>query len=458
MILLDRSKNKALYLQLCEQIKSRVIAGQLPEGARLPSCRQLAKDLQISRNTVELAYQQLRAEGYLESKPGSGFYVADLEYLLPLSSQQNNLASREEKKAYQYDFQYGKIDHLYCPFNLWRKLTNQCLQSEQQKIVFSGNHQGILGLRTQIQKYLAEFRGVSCQAEQIIVGAGTQYCLNLLSQLIKKQFSTIAVEDPCLDTTKVVFRNNGLKIKPVDLTSLEKIPAQALYVNPSYQFPTGKIMSLQQRLELLAWAQNQQALIIEDDYNSDFKFLGKPLPALQGLNNDDNVVYLGTFSKAMSLSISYLVLPWKILEIYQEMFQDHESSVSVLQQKTLEQFMALGYWERHLRKISRIYSKKYTFLTQQITEQMGNRTRIVNENIGLHLLLEAEGLTEQELVARAENQAIKVYPASKHWWLKKQDHANMVLLGFCGLEENELCAGIELLRKAWFTKPCLFPR
>lgn len=461
MIILDENKNHSLYHQIYRQIKDKISSGQLLEEAKLPSCRQLAKDLNISRNTVESAYQQLCAEGYLVSKPRSGFYVAKLERdrlrIIPKSLE--NATKAEENEGLQYDFQYERINHTHCPFGLWRKLINQCLQTEQESIVASKDAHGKFGLRLQIMKYLAEFRGVSCFPEQIIIGAGIQHCLSVLCHLIKQDFQSIAIEDPGYNGTKAVIRNHGFNLIPISLDEnginielLASSSTKVVYITPSYQFPTGKIMPIAKRLELIEWAAKENGLIIEEDYHSDFKWLGKAIPSLQGLNSKGSIIYLGTFSKAMALPISYMILPEPILQKYQKTFEEYNSLVPTLYQRTLELFMEMGYWERHLRKMGQIYRKKHHLLIQQITEQMGDQVFIHGKNGGLHIIAESKnGLSEEGMIERAKKAGIRVYPVSKHWLESQHYSNNMVLLGFSGLSEEEIVQGVSLLKKAWFT-------
>ena len=435
---------------------------------RLPSKRQLAKDLNVSKNTIEIAYQQLLAEGFIKSVARKGFYVEQLEHYYSGTGERaigNILGSttvmeggQEQHGTFRYDFQYGRLADTQFPLVIWTRLLNQCLQMERQGLLSYQNPQGEVGLRREIMRYVLELRGVICQPEQIVVGAGTQHCLSILCHLLKKHTSAIAVEDPGYSGAKAVFRNHGFEIIPVEVEAdgicvreLAGSAARVMYVTPSHQFPTGAIMSIAKRLSLAEWTKRNNGIILEDDY-CHLRYNIKPVPSLHSVCDAQNVVYLGTFSKILSpsLRLSYMILPPMLLESYKEIFSEYSPSVPFLSQKTLELFMKQGYWERHLRKTVQIYKKRQESLVRSLTNNFGDRIEIYGKNAGLHLLIKVEcDLSEQQLIDRAAHAGVRVYPVSRYWSRIENYGNNMILLGFTGIAENDINQGVELLRQAW---------
>ncbi len=379
MIIIDNTSKDPLYIQIYKQIREGIITKQLAEGDKLPSTRQLSKTLQVSRNTVDAAYLQLSSEGYIKSKKCSGFIIEkfDSDLLVnfkPHSAPKNTIDQKKIEKRTDdclYDFQYGKMSPTDFPVKLWRKLTNQSLNTAIEQLSSYNEPKGEIGLRIEIMKYLNQYRGIRCNPEQIIICSGTQPCLNLLCQLFKNDFNHLAMEDPGYDGARYVFENLGYQVIPIDvktdgidITQLARTFAKLLYITPSHQFPMGCVTSIQKRLKLLDWAVKNEGIIIEDDYDSELRYSGRPIPSLQCNDFNERVVYIGTFSKSLSpaLRMSYMVLPKRLLNQYNTVFTEYESSVPWLNQKTLELFMREGHWENHLRKICLSNKKKHDLL------------------------------------------------------------------------------------------------
>jgi GntR family transcriptional regulator/MocR family aminotransferase len=286
------------------------------------------------------------------------------------------------------------------------------------------------------------------------------YCLSLLCQLLREDFNQIALEDPGYTGAKDIFINNGYKVKPInleadgiDINELENSKSRIVYVTPSHQFPTGVVIPIAKRLKLLDWAIRNQGIIIEDDYDSEFKYNSKPIPSIQSIDSNGTVIYIGTFSKALSpsLRINYMVLPNNLLEKYHQNFKMYQSPVPLLEQKIIQQFIKLGHYERHLRKIYLINKRKYNILINAIKEFLGQNVTIHAQNAGLHILLEVNnGLTEKSLIETAKNCSVRIYPVSLFWMQKHKYKDNMVLLGFGAMAEQDIVEGVKLLKKAWF--------
>lgn len=464
MLIIDTHAGQPIYEQIYRQIRDKILSGEWNAARKLPSSRQLADHLEISRNTVEQAYQQLSAEGYLYSKARSGYYVEKIDVPpmkpSPLFASVGETSPKASRPSYPYDFRYGKLDYRYVPFKILKQLMSQCFEDEMDGIVSYSGHQGESGLRTEIAKYLGEYRGVHCLPEQIVVGAGTLYCLSVVGALLRTAAPVIGFEDPGYGKARSVLSNAGFTICPVGVESdginvreLANTNATAVYVTPSHQFPTGAILSISKRLQLIDWAIQKQAVIIEDDYSCHFRYNVRPVPALQGLNPAANVVYLGNFSKNLlpSLRVAFMVLPPTLLETYRRLYQNYNASVPYLYQKTLEKFMRKGDWTRHLRRVLQVYKKKHDYLLQMLSEQMGSQIEIGGKNAGLFITVKIHGIWgEQELIQRAAERGVRVYPLSEHWARKNLYDGKTVLLGYSSLDFAEIEEGVKRLRQAWF--------
>ncbi|AKN31446.1 GntR family transcriptional regulator [Clostridium carboxidivorans P7] len=458
----DYSKNTPLYVQLYEYIKHEIQIGTIKPETKLPSKRKLSTYLGISQNTIQTAYEQLCAEGYVESRPRIGMFVTKIEDNLscntPLSNKPDKSIKLNEEFKYLIDFSSGNVDLEHFPYCTWRKLTTQCLYSDQSNLLLIGESQGEECLRKEISKYLFQSRSVRCIPEQIIIGAGMQYLMILLCMLLGKDY-TYAIENPGFNKARNVFIDQGLDVHPISIDEdgicvedLRKSSAKVVYVTPSHQFPCGMVMPVSRRLELLKWCEEKNGYIIEDDYDSEFRYRGKPIPSLQGLDRNGKVIYMGTFSKSLipSIRISYLVLPQNLIEKYQKYLKIYKQTVSRLHQNTLYKFMKEGYFSSHINKMRTLYRKKHSILLSSIDKHMKEKTEVIGANSGLHILLKVKnGMTEEELIQCAHDVKIKIYPTSIHYNQCLSSEFPMILLGFGGLTEKQIEDGIKILKKAW---------
>ncbi|MGH0565619.1 MocR-like pyridoxine biosynthesis transcription factor PdxR [Bacillus tropicus] len=458
---LNAKSKIALYVQLYEYIKKEIKDGTIPAFTKLPAKRKLASYLQVSKNTVEAAYEQLLAEGYIESASRKGYFVCKVEQMIYVEGSDVKV---EEvpfwEENYKFDFTQTGVDTKTFPFTMYRKLINDVWQPHNNELLFLGHPQGELSLREEIAKYLYESRGVRCSASQIVLGAGTQILVRLLFQLLKG--SNYAVENPGYHRKMVVFEQGEEKVQMLSLdrdgicmADLENSDANVVFVTPSHQFPYGMIMPITRRTQLLQWAKKEEdRYIIEDDYDSEFRYSGKPIPALQGLDTDGKVIYMGTLSKALlpSLRMSYIVLPKNLIKKYQKEYLFYTQSVSRMDQEVIRKFLNEGYWEKHIHKMRVVYRKKRDRLVFEIGKYFSNRVEVIGEDSGLHILLKVHnGMGEEELIKEAAKYSIKIYPVSTYY---KDDTApeNVVLLGFAILSEEEIAQAIQLLNTAWFRK------
>ena len=460
MFILDSNETLPLYKQLYQQIREQVLSGRLSADAKLPSVRDMADRLSVSRNTVEGAYQDLYAEGYIYSKARSGYFVSALHQEPAASPLPQSPVIRDPFRELPpsdlLDFHPARLDPGTFPAALWRKCLTDCLRGKAGALCRYGNLQGDLGLRRHIQGYLQHSRAVICRPEQIVVCSGLQNALDMVAQLLKKDHSLVAVENPGYHLPRSVFRNHSYDVVPVpveksgrlDLESLRATGATIAYLTPSHQMPMGYVVPVANRLELIEWADAGGNFLIEDDYDSELRYQGKPIPSLQGLRPGGNIMYLGTFSKILSpaLRMSYLVLPESLLPGLQSVFGDYFCTVSLLEQLTLAKFMELGHWERHVRRMRTVYKKKHDALLLAVDKHFGPRAEVIGQGAGLHVVLQLPDGTvdEKELLCRAEAKGVRLFPFSA---TRVTDECMPVrlLLGFGGLTAGEIERGVELL-------------
>lgn len=449
-IVLDTESKMPLYEQIYEYLKREMQNGAIMPGERLPSTRSLAGFLQVSRSTVDQAYAQLLAEGYLESIPCKGYYAADAKLLyrigrghlsaeegsgnreskpgkgrkqtsLSLSGKQENRSNKTDE--YRYDFSVNGIDPEGSPANIWRKISKRILLDDTGELFRQGDPNGEESLRTAIAGYLYQARGVHCKKEQIVVGAGNDYLLMLISNLVGRD-RVIGMENPTYKSAFDTFFNLGHKMVQVRMDadgmcvdSVRESGAQIAYVMPSHQFPTGTVMPIGRRIQLLKWAgEGEERYIIEDDYDSEFRYKGKPIPALRAIDSLDKVIYIGTFSKSISPAtrISYMVLPETLMEKAGAMGHFYSQTVSKVDQKIIEVLLTEGYFERHLNRMRALYKSKQEILLDSL-KGMQDVFSITGEDAGLHIVLNfVDGYKESELIQKAKEHGIRIYGLSEY--------------------------------------------
>ena len=464
LIPLNGQDSRPLYEQIYQFIKDEIRCGNLKPQKKLPSSRELAKNLKVSRSTTQLAYEQLVSEGYLEAVPRKGYFTADIEGVFaPLSEHGSyDMKENETKEAHgewKVDFSPRGIDLKNFPYSTWRKISRAVLKEDEKELFLKGNTQGDLELREAIRDYLHSARGVNCSADQIVVGAGNEYLLMLLSQLLGRDLG-IAMENPTYEQAYRVLAGMGHQIYPVGMdesglmvSELRRLPVHVAYVMPSHQFPMGIVMPVKRRQELLSWAQECPGrYVIEDDYDSEFRYKGKPIPALQGMDADGRVIYMGTFSRAIApaIRVGYLVLPKELLGKYLEQARFYSSTVSRVDQKILTYFINGGYFERHLNRMREIYKGKHDCLLSAL-KPLEDQFEIEGEFAGLHVLLTSKrGMLEEELFRAAAHAGVRVYGLSG--FFIHEEHAekkNTVVLGYARLDEEQIREGAGLLLKAF---------
>ena len=462
-IRLRTDSDKCLYQQIYEHIRQEIREGKLLAGERLPSTRSLAEYLQVARSTVDYAYDQLLSEGYIEAKPYKGYFVCRLEGIFTMEQQEMTEPevvrpdSQEDGTQVQVDFSPYGIDMTGFPFGVWKRITKTILNDSNSELFAQGEPQGDYDLRMTISRYLHSSRGVNCRPEQIIVGAGNDYLLLLLEKILGRHVG-IAMENPTYKRAYRIFQSFAYRIYTVDMDDkgmradrLSGLPVRAAYVMPSHQYPTGAVMTIGRRAELLRWAEKEpDRYLIEDDYDSEFRYRGKPIPSLQSSDKRGKVIYIGTFSKAIApaIRVSYMVLPESLLEVYRRDCSFYSCTVSRIDQRILNEFIRDGYFERHLNKMRMHYRAKHDLLLAEL-EPFKKAFTISGEDAGLHLLLTARGaVTEAQLLSAATEAGVKVYGMSENMVETDAPKAT-ILLGFGSVSEPEMKEGLHRLQKAW---------
>lgn len=441
---LDQQAETPLYTQIIEAIKNQLYHDQIAAGDRLPSVRKLAAALQISRTTVESAYNQLVADGYLQNEPKRGYFAAALAGLRQHSDAP--VTQSIEPPAVRYNFANNYIDPAAFPAELWRRYLNRALKNKNLLAGY-GEPQGETALRRTLAKYSAAARGVICAPEQIVIGAGVQSLLQILIDILQPDITAIALEAPGFAQAERLFTSHGWQVRHFSTERLEASLPQLLYISPSNPYK-GRSLSPQQRLALLRWAAQQRAYLLEDDYNGEFRYFGRPVSSLQGMSDGNTVIYLGSFSRLLlpSLRISYMVLPPLLVERYRQLGHLYNQTSSTIEQLALADFIAAGALRRHVKRLRKLYSNKNTLLRQALTEIFGSRIIVRAYESGLHLRLAVDtGLTAEELAAQALQKGVRILPV-----YDSNGTLPEILLSFAGIQENEIRPALLQLKKAWF--------
>ncbi|MDR6226472.1 MocR-like pyridoxine biosynthesis transcription factor PdxR [Desmospora profundinema] len=471
---LSRDRGEPLYEQIYSRLKQDIESKRLPSGSRIPSVRQMAEHLQVSRHTVETAYLQLTAEGYIDNRPRSGYYVAEIEdHLLdfldsktihhqkvPFTKGHVEMvkAPPDDQPPVLYDFRNGAVDTTAFPWSTWRKTVDEVYQSEERDLLLCRERLGDVHLREDIARYLYQVRGVRCRPDQIVLAAGSQHCLSMISVLVKSFSDSVCMEDPGCANTRQLFRWNGLKTLPVPLEedgiridALKKSGTNVVFVTPSHQFPCGMIMSIQKRIQLLKWAYEQDGFIIEDDYDGEFCYHRRPIPALQGLDSNGRVIYVGSFTKCFipTLRIAYMVLPEEWMKRFTGVFSMYDQPTSRLHQQTLHFFFKKGHFERHMRRMRTLYRRKHDLLYQNLNGQLP-AVQIIGKHAGLHFLLElGASHTEHEWLEKARLHGVKVYPTSHYWTNHSVGKKPVLLMDYGGVPIEHIPDAVKRLVQAW---------
>jgi GntR family transcriptional regulator / MocR family aminotransferase len=461
----------ALHRQVYLGMRAAIRAGTFHGGDRLPSTRDLADQLGVSRTVVVLAYEQLLAEGFIAGRHGSGTYVADgfaastrsvaRPAVIRLSrfgtaATQANQHMREEAPpgiAPRIDFSYGRSNVDSFPFAMWRRLLARNARSASVRELDYGPATGTADLRDAIARHLGRSRAVVCDASQVIVTSGSQQALDLVARVLIDRGDRVAIENPAYQGTREILRAAGARLLPVPVdreglvTAALPARARAVFVTPSHQFPTGAVLPLARRQQLLQWARARNAVVIEDDYDGEFRFEGAPLESLQGLDTEGRVIYVGTFSRTVfsALRIGYMVVPKPLLPAFAAAKWLADRHTATLEQQTLAEFISSGLYERHLRRVRRRNRAACAVLLDALEKHVGRDIEITGGDAGAHVVLWLARGTEQRVVNAAAALGVRVYGASPYF-LGRQRRAG-ILLGYARLRENDIREGIRRLAR-----------
>ncbi len=451
----DRSHRHPIYRQLYEFIKADILNGKLRSGEKLPSKRTLAEHLKISIITVENAYAQLIAEGYLYAVEKSGYYVNNIKEMPPLKPPKPSFSPPPTEPAPFIDFKTNHIAEENFPLSVLTRLMRDALH-EKQGLLLPIPSNGLRELREAIAGHLYHFREMQIDSEQIIIGAGTEYLYHLLIQLLGRD-KIYAVEDPGYRKIAHIYRLNDVNCRAVPLdrqglsvAQLRSTDADILHISPSHHFPTGIVMPIGRRQELLHWAaEHETRMIIEDDYDSEFRFSGPPIPPLMSIDSQEKVIYINTFSKSIAptIRIAYMILPPALLDRYRRTMSIYSCSVSGLDQYMLAKFIREGHFERHINRMKTLYRAKRDAVISAIQQStFSDRVSIEEEHAGLHFLMRLDTTrSDEELLARAKEVGIRLAFLSEYTQAPTEHDRHTLVMNYSGIDILKLPQAMKLL-------------
>ncbi len=456
----EQAGDKPLYEYLYACIRDDILSGRLRAGEKLPSKRALARNLGVSTITVEGAYGQLTAEGYCQSAPRRGFFVTNVapqeQVPPPLPPVRQAVDRSTVRKEWLADFSANSVPVKLFPFDLWTRLLRKVVNEDADALLERSASFGVPLLRQAIAEHLHSFRGLTVQPEQIVIGAGTEYLYNLLVQFFGRD-RRFCVENPGYDRIRQIYTASGADcvladmdaqgVRPAELTRQK---AQILHISPSHHFPTGIIMPVSRRYELLGWAAAApDRYIIEDDYDSEFRLTGRPIPTMMGIDVSDRVIYMNTFSKSLTptIRISYMVLPKELVAPFREKLGFYSCTVSNFEQYTLARFIQDGYFEKHINRMRNFYRRKRERLLALLkAPAAAGRLTIIEHGSGLHFLLRL-ALSESDAAfgAKLAAQGIRLRPLAAYYEGSPEHCLHLFVLNYSGVTDDVLEDAVQRL-------------
>lgn len=440
---LKKAPGVPLYEALYRCLRQSILSGELTAGDQLPSKRALAAHLEVSKITVETAYNQLLAEGYIRSQEKVGYFVEQI--VRPQQTQTIPMFETAQTENWPLDLTANGPAHF--PFSVWNRLQREVMQDYGHQLLQPPPNQGYLGLRQSIARHLAQFRGMQVDPENIVLGAGTDFLYNLLIQLLGRN-RVYGMEEPGYDKIRKIYAAGGVQCVRVPMDMQGVVidglgNVDVLHISPSHHFPTGLVMPMNRRMELLAWAHDNGCYIIEDDYDSEFRFHAHPMPALQTLDRDGRVIYMNTFSKTLapSIRISYMVLPKALAAFFRQQLGFYSCTVSAFDQYTLERFLSRGHFEKHINRMRRFYKTRRDRIMDALKSCEWSKNAVIcEENAGLHFLVKLDAeFSDDELIKQFAKAGIRVRTLSSYYSTDVPVQMDKTLvINYSGLLEDEL--------------------
>lgn len=459
MIYIDNNKKIPLYEQIYNGFCRMILDGELEKGSRLKPIRNMAKELNVSNNTVSRAYQQLIEDGYVRSVPGSGFYVRKILYAQKKKAEFSKNSREQESVKCLYDFSYEMVEATNFPWSKWRRYLDQAISDEaNSSSIGYEEKKGSFSLRKVLCDYVQETRGIRCTPEQVIICAGKQYAMDIIFDVLPKEYQMAGVENPSLKRVRKSFLDNGKTVAPItvkktglDVNALEKSKCNMLYITPSHNFPTGYVTPLTKRVQILEWAKRTNSYVIEDDFENEFFEGMQTIPAIQSMDRNGRVIYMHTLSRVLSPSIrcTYIILPAELLEAYEKRYQYYYTALPIHNQKALAGFIEDGHLERQARKTCAYNKKKCLKMQEEMQKRIPHEVKCHTVSSNNHILMEIPGCGDASVFCKKmERYGIRIYAAEEFWMEQKEKAANTFLLGIHGIEDDEIEDACELLSDA----------
>lgn len=446
---LDQTSKKALYIQLYENIRLAITQKTLAPDSLLPSKRALASHLGLSVKTIENAYSQLLLEGYIYSVEKKGYFVSTLSDYRTKSAKSAPYLSKYQDETYLVDLKANKNNMEMFPASTWYRMMRETLSYDTAKLLDTVPFNGLLELRIAIASFLLDFRGMDVSPDQIIIGAGTEYLYNRLIQLLGRDIS-FAVEDPGYHKIRAIYESNQVAYTAIPLDKdgirmdlLEASECDVVHLSPAHHFPLGFVTPITRRLELLSWVNEKKGrYIIEDDYDSEYRYHGMPVPPLYSIDVRGKVIYMNTFSKSIApaVRISFMVLPEDLMEKYISTMNFYSCSVSSFDQFTLARFIEGNYLERHINRMKRFYVKQHDDIVSAIrNSSLRDKTTIIEDAAGTHFLLKVQTtLSDTELITRLRNRKILVSCLSEYCQQYNPDYDSTLIINYSGITTEQI--------------------
>jgi len=457
---MQRESGQFIYRQLYSQLKEDILAFKYESHEKLPSKRDMSQHLNISVNSVKAAYEQLLAEGYIYTEERKGYFIEPLEKLIidPNAQISLNVQEQQIEDAYDYSFSHMSTDISAFPVEVWTKLVKRVFENYDHELSSIPQIKGPIELRQSIAKLVSYQRGIQCHPEQIVIGSGTNILLTKLIQLLPDEIK-IAVENPGYSRFRTLIRQTTAQLKPIALDhkgisieTIKQAQPDATIVTPSHQFPMGIIMPVSRRIDLLNWASQTQSYIIEDDYDSEFKYETDNIPSLFSFDKNERVIYLGTFSKTLmpGLRMSYMILPINLVKQFDHYNLNMIPDFSTIHALTLNLMIKEGYYEKYVKKMHQIYGKKRETLITHLSDTFTSNIRIKDTRAGLHFIVEViTPFSYQEIESRAKEMKLELYTLNRFSVkaLEKNSSYKTLIIGFSKIKQEQIPQAVQRLKE-----------